>query len=111
MDPPLDTPNPASGHHRYGERVLAHLEAPQDVGRLTDPTGVGTSGSVACGDLVRIDVRMDGRRIDAARFQAYGCPATIAGASELVGRIVGADVLEAAAISEAAIADDTPALA
>jgi tRNA-specific 2-thiouridylase len=75
------------------------------VGPLAGATGVGASGSVSCGDLVHIQLRLEGRHIAAARFQAYGCPATIAGASELVARVEGADLLDAAAISEESIAD------
>jgi len=87
MDRPLTTALPAYRHPRYSDRVLAHFLKPVGVGRLAHPTGVGTSGSAACGDVVRIEVRIEGRRLQAVRFQAYGCPATIAGASELVASI------------------------
>ncbi|MCZ7662000.1 MAG: tRNA 2-thiouridine(34) synthase MnmA [Thermoleophilia bacterium] len=81
-----------------------HLAAPTGVGRLADPSGVGSAGSASCGDLVRIEIDVDRGILREARFQAYGCPATIAGASELIGRIEGRPVLEAAALSEASIA-------
>ena len=101
----LPTSHPAYRHPRYSEGVLEHFCAPVGVGRLAEPTGAGSSGSAACGDVVRIEVQIDGHRLQAVRFQAYGCPATIAGASELVARIDGAHLFEAASVSEATIAD------
>lgn len=89
----------------YGEEVRRHMREPYGVGRLPAADGVGAAGSAACGDLVRVEVRLRGGVLAAARFQAYGCPATIAGASALVRRVEGRPLLEAAAVSEQSIAD------
>jgi tRNA-specific 2-thiouridylase len=82
----------------YGERVRHHLRHPHGVGRLTAPDGVGEAGSARCGDLVHLELSLAEGRVTAARFQAYGCPAALAAASELACRLPGLTVLEAAGL-------------
>lgn len=89
----------------YGARVMAHVVGPRGVGRLSSPDGVGTAGSPSCGDQVRIELNVEDGLVVAARFQAFGCPATIAGGSEVVSRVEGRTIVEAAQLSEAALAD------
>jgi tRNA-specific 2-thiouridylase len=89
----------------YGARVVAHLLSPHGAGRLSSPDGVGTAGSPSCGDQVRVELHVQDGTVTAARFQAFGCPATIAGGSEVVSRVEGHSVYEAARLSEAMLAD------
>jgi tRNA-uridine 2-sulfurtransferase len=89
----------------YGARVVAHVVSPRGAGRLSSPDGVGTAGSPSCGDQVRVELQVQHGRVTAARFQAFGCPATIAGGSEVVSRVEGRTVFEAAQLSEAVLAD------
>jgi len=89
----------------YGARVVAHVASPRGVGRLSSPDGVGSAGDPSCGDQVRIELRLHHGKVTAARFQAFGCPATIAGGSEVVSRVEGRTVFEAAQLSEAVLAD------
>jgi tRNA-specific 2-thiouridylase len=91
-------------HTRYSRQVLAHLASPVGVGRLESPHGIGQAGSVACGDLVRIELAIDRGVVEQARFLAYGCPATIAGASEVVAAIQGRSFLEAASLGNEEVA-------
>ena len=95
---------PATVRH-YGAQVLRHMVGPRGVGALSSPDGVGTAGSASCGDQVRIELKVHDGRVIAARFQAFGCPATIAGGSEVVSRVEGRTIVEAAGLSEAALAD------
>jgi len=75
------------------------------VGRLDSPDGIGIAGSPGCGDQVRIEIQLRDGRVTEARFQAFGCPATIAGGSEVVSRIEGRSVFEAAQLSEELLAE------
>ena len=95
----------------YSAAVRAHLREPSGVGRLARPDGVGEAGSARCGDQVRLEISSEGGRLTAARFLAYGCPAAIAAAAELAGRLPGLAVLEAARLgtSEVRRALDLPA--
>ena len=64
---------------------------------------VGESGSTACGDLVRISLRIGGGRVREARFQAFGCGAATAAASAACARLDGAPLDEALRLSAAAL--------
>ena len=87
----------------YSPKLLAHFRDPVNPGCFppgTDGVFRGEAGSAAAGRLVRIELRLasDGT-IGEARFQAFGCPATIASASFAVSRIGGQTPSRAAALS------------
>ena len=88
------------------ERFEDHLRHPR--GRGASPPGAhdGAAGGAACGDLVRISIRVDGDRIAEATFDASGCGAALAAASAAVELAAGASVLEAARIGAPAIAGE-----
>src|SRR4051812_14782830 len=83
-----------------------HLTHP--IGRGFEPDGAstGTAGGALCGDLIRIDLRVDGDRVVEAGFQASGCGAAQAAASAAVWLVRGAHVLDAARVGSAAIAEE-----
>ena len=86
------------------ERFREHLEHP--AGRGVRPPGAhdGSAGGAACGDLVRMSLRVDGDRVDAAGFEASGCGAAIAAGSAAVALVDGAPVLDAARVGPHEIA-------
>jgi tRNA-specific 2-thiouridylase len=81
-----------------------HLSAPRGHGRLARPDGTGAAGGAPCGDLVRIDVAVDGDRIAAARFEAEGCGAARAAASAVVELVDGGGFLDAARVGAPEVA-------
>lgn len=85
--------------------MLGHLSSPVGPGRLEGPHAGGSAGSHSCGDLVEFSLSVGAGRIAEARFQAFGCPATIASASEISRRLQGATLLEAARLGSDEIAD------
>lgn len=86
------------------ERFEDHLRHPR--GRARDIAGAasGAAGGAACGDLVRIDVAVEGGHVRAAGFEASGCGATIAAASAAVELLEGTGILDAARIGSPQIA-------
>ena len=86
------------------ERFEEHLRHPR--GRGPSPPGAhdGAAGGAACGDLVRISLRVEGDRVARATFDASGCGAALAAASATVERVEGAHVLDAAKVGAPAIA-------
>ncbi len=82
----------------YGGLVTERLREPFGVGRLDHPTAVGEAGAMACRGLTRVELQVQEGIIEDARFQAYGCPATIACASEAVRLAKGSTLLEAASV-------------
>ena len=87
-----------------GAAFHEHLTAPRGRGALVDAPYVGAAGGAACGDLVRLSLRVEGERIAAAGFDARGCAAARAAGSAAVELAEGAPLLEAARVSAAEIA-------
>jgi tRNA-uridine 2-sulfurtransferase len=86
------------------ELFREHLEHP--AGRGLRPAGAfdGTAGGAACGDLIRIGIRVNGERVAAAGFDASGCGTMTAAGSAAVTLVQGAHVLDAARVGAHAIA-------
>jgi tRNA-specific 2-thiouridylase len=82
-----------------------HLTAPRGLGALPDWPHSGAAGGAACGDLVRVAVRVEGDRIAEAGFDASGCGAARAAGSAVVELTQGQPLLAAARTS----ADDVAA--
>ena len=77
----------------------SHLSHPRGLGVLADAPHAGAAGGAACGDLVRVAVRVDGDRIVEAGFDAEGCGAARAAGSAVVELVEGAPFLEAARVT------------
>jgi tRNA-specific 2-thiouridylase len=81
-----------------------HLAAPRGRGRLGDGPHTGAAGGAACGDLVRITVRVEGERVVEAGFDASGCAAAYAAGSAAVELVEGERLLDAARVGATEIA-------
>jgi tRNA-specific 2-thiouridylase len=86
------------------EAFREHLEYPRGRGDAPPASFSGAAGGAACGDLVRIDLALDGDRIAAAGFEASGCGAAVAAGSAVVELVRGARVLDAARVGAAEVA-------
>lgn len=83
----------------YSETFKDHLANPRGAGELADASAVAEETNPVCGDRLRLSLRLRGGRIEAARFLAYGCPATLACGSALTSLIEGMTSEEAARIT------------
>jgi tRNA-specific 2-thiouridylase len=81
-----------------------HLEAPRGLGALADWPHAGAAGGAACGDVVRIAVRVAGDRIAEAGFDAEGCGAARAAGSAVVELVEGGSFADAARVTPDAVA-------
>jgi tRNA-uridine 2-sulfurtransferase len=84
----------------YGARVAERLRSCSSPGSLETENAVGEAGSASCSALVRIALSLKRGRVEDAGFQAYGCPATLACASEVAVRVRQLPFLDAAAITQ-----------
>ena len=82
----------------YSAQVLDHFQNPRGVGDLDDATTTAEVQNPACGDVMRLSIRVVDGRIAAARFRAKGCVPAIACGSKLAEMIVGLDLASARAI-------------
>ncbi|HEY9404603.1 MAG TPA: iron-sulfur cluster assembly scaffold protein [Pyrinomonadaceae bacterium] len=83
----------------YSEALKDHLAHPRNGGELTDADAVAELTNPACGDRLRLTLRIRDDRIMAARFLAYGCPPTLACGSALTEMLDGITTTEAALIT------------
>jgi nitrogen fixation NifU-like protein len=83
----------------YSETFKDHLAHPRNAGELADADATAELTNPACGDRLRLTLRIDDGRISAARFLAYGCPPTIACGSALTEMLEGITTEEAASIT------------
>jgi tRNA-uridine 2-sulfurtransferase len=86
------------------ERFAEHLNHPVGRGHAVADGHAGSAGGSICGDVVRIDVRVEGARVADAGFEASGCGALTAAASACVDLVRGAPLLDAARVGSATVA-------
>jgi nitrogen fixation protein NifU and related proteins len=82
----------------YSAQVIDHFENPRGVGDLPDATATVEVQNPACGDVMRLSLRVQDGRVVEARFRAQGCVPAIACGSRLVEMVSALDVEGAKAI-------------
>lgn len=92
----------------YSEKVLDHYENPRNVGKLDEGEDVGTGmvGAPACGDVMRLQIRVSDGVIEDAKFKTYGCGSAIASSSLLTEWVKGKSLDDAASIKNTEIAQE-----
>ena len=94
----------------YSEKVLEHYRHPKNVGKIDDADLIGEAGSLACGDSLKLYIKLDGNIIKDAKFQTFGCGSAVASSSVLTEMIIGKTIEEAAKITNKDIADELDGL-
>jgi len=93
----------------YGPKVLDHYENPRNVGVFPkdDPdVGTGMVGAPACGDVMRLQIKVEDNIITDAKFKTYGCGSAIAASSLLTEMVKGMTLDEATKIKNMDIVDE-----
>lgn len=89
----------------YTDTVMDHFLHPRNVGEIADADAVGEVGNIACGDALKLYLKLGaGERIADAKFQTFGCASAIASASALTEIVKGKTLEEAARITNDDIA-------
>lgn len=92
----------------YSDKVIDHYENPRNVGKWdpdTDGVGTGMVGAPACGDVMRLQIKVDENGvIEDAKFKTYGCGSAIASSSLLTEWVKGKTLNDATQIKNTDIA-------
>jgi len=93
----------------YSQKVIDHYENPRNVGSFdSSDTSVGTGmvGAPACGDVMKLQIKVEEGIITDARFKTYGCGSAIASSSLLTEWVKGKTLDQAGKISNSEIAEE-----
>lgn len=91
----------------YSDKVIDHYENPRNVGTLdkNDPSvGTGMVGAPACGDVMKLQIKVEEGVITDAKFKTYGCGSAIASSSLVTEWVKGRTLDQAAEIKNSDIA-------
>lgn len=90
----------------YTDKVMENFTNPKNVGELEDANGVGQVGSPACGDIMKIFLKVgENEIIENASFKTYGCGAAIASSSMATDMIIGMHIEEAAKLKNSEVVE------
>ena len=93
----------------YSEKLLDHYDNPRNVGAFgkeEDDVGTGLVGAPACGDVMRLQIRVKDGVIEDAKFKTFGCGSAIASSSLATEMIKGMSLEQAALISNTQIVEE-----
>ena len=92
----------------YSDQVLDHYNNPRNVGKMNigDKTvGTGMVGAPACGDVMKLQIKVVDDIIEDAKFKAYGCGSAIASSSMVTELIKGMSLDEASELKNTQIVE------
>jgi nitrogen fixation NifU-like protein len=93
----------------YSEKVIDHYENPRNVGSLdknSDDVGTGLVGAPACGDVMKLQIKVEGGIITDAKFKTFGCGSAIASSSLVTEWVKGMSVDKALELKNSQIAEE-----
>ena len=93
----------------YSEKVIDHYENPRNVGSLdknSEDVGTGLVGAPACGDVMKLQIKVEGGIITDAKFKTFGCGSAIASSSLVTEWVKGMSVEKAMELKNSMIAEE-----
>jgi nitrogen fixation NifU-like protein len=92
----------------YSDKVIDHYENPRNVGKMEidDTVGTGMVGAPACGDVMKLQIKVKDGIIQDAKFKTYGCGSAIASSSLVTEWVKGKTLDAAMEIKNSQIAEE-----
>ena len=95
---------------KYSDKVMDHYRHPRNVGKIDDADVVGEAGSLACGDSLKLYLKIKDGIVTDAKFQTFGCGSAVASSSILTEMVIGKPLDEVKKITNADIARELDGL-
>lgn len=89
----------------YTPEVMDHFTNPRNVGEIKDYSGTGTVGNAKCGDIMKMDIKVEKGVIVDVKFKTFGCGAAIATSSKATEMVKGKTIDEALTITNKMVMD------
>ena len=93
----------------YSDKVLDHYQSPRNVGSLdkeSENVGTGVVGAPECGDVMKLQIQVEGDTIVDAKFKTFGCGSAIASSSLATEWLKGKTVDQALEIKNTEIVEE-----
>ena len=93
----------------YSEKVIDHYNDPRNVGSFVkeeDSVGTGLVGAPECGDVMKLQIKVENDKIVDAKFKTFGCGSAIASSSLATEWVKGKSVDEAMKIQNTEIVEE-----
>ena len=93
----------------YSKKVLEHYEKPRNIGSMDSrdsSVGTGLVGAPECGDVMKLQIRVENEKIVDAKFKTFGCGSAIASSSLATEWIKGMSINEANTIQNVDIVEE-----
>ena len=89
----------------YSDKVIEHFSHPRNVGEIENASGSGTVGNPKCGDIMKMDIKVEDGIITDVKFKTFGCGAAIATSSMATEMVKGKSIDEALQLTNKAVAE------
>jgi nitrogen fixation NifU-like protein len=90
----------------YTDKVIDQFQNPRNVGELDNADGVGEVGSPACGDIMKMYLKIEDGIIVDVKFKTFGCGAAVATSSIATEMIKGKTLEEAEKLTNSMVIDE-----
>jgi len=93
----------------YSDKVIDHYENPRNVGSMNkkaEDVGTGLVGAPECGDVMKLQIQVEGDKIVDAKFKTFGCGSAIASSSLATEWVKGKTIDEALQITNTEIVEE-----
>ncbi|MBU2560914.1 MAG: iron-sulfur cluster assembly scaffold protein [Nanoarchaeota archaeon] len=89
----------------YSKKVMEHFRNPKNAGELKKANGIGEVGNTACGDVMKVYIKVEKGIIKEAKFLTFGCCAAIAASDAVCAIVKGKTVDDAMKLTKQDVID------
>ncbi|MDY6795889.1 MAG: iron-sulfur cluster assembly scaffold protein [Actinomycetota bacterium] len=89
----------------YSDKVIEHFQNPRNVGEIEDYDGKGRVGSLTCGDVMEVYIKVKDGKLEDIKYKTFGCGAAVASGSMGTEMAKGMSLQEALRLTDRDVSD------